>query len=94
MSNKSDYIYLTETERQRFEALEEICKGGLQNDAADVQKDAVNKFLIQAALLYTDIKKRASLEELTVEEREFLGQKEFPSSTMIFICGVITKFLR
>ena len=94
MSKNGDYIYLTDVERQRFEALEQTCKDGLQSDAADVQKDAVNTFLIQAALLYTDIKKRASLEDLTVEEREFLGQKEFPSSTLVFICGVITKFLR
>jgi hypothetical protein len=94
MSKNSDYIYLTDVERQNFEALEQTCKDELQSDAANVQKDAVNTFLIQAALLYTDIKKRASLEDLTVEEREFLGQKEFPSSTLVFICGVITKFLR
>jgi hypothetical protein len=93
-SHKADYVYLTDVERQRFEELEQICKDGLKSDAADVQKDAVNTFLIQAALLYTDIKKRASLEDMTIEEREFLGQKEFPTSTLVFTCGVITKFLR
>ncbi len=92
--NISDYVYLTDVERKRFEELEQKCKDDLKSDAADVQKDAVNTFLIQAALLYTDIKRRATLEDLTVEEREFLGQKEFPSSTLVFTCGVITKFLR
>ena len=86
--------YLTDPERKQFEDMEQICLVILTDEAVDVHKDAITKFYIDTALLYTEIKIRASLEEMTVEERAYLGQKEMPRTTLVFMCAVLTKYLR
>jgi hypothetical protein len=86
--------YLTDVEKKQFEDMELSCSTDLSRDADDVHKDAVRKFFIEAAVLYVEIKNRAKLEELTVEERAYLGEKEIPRSTIVFMCGILTKFLR
>ena len=87
--------YLTDPERLIFENLEERCRLHLANsEVKEAKSDEVNKVLLEIASNYVTIKYKASLEELTVEERQYLGEKELPMTTIVFLCGIITKFLR
>ena len=86
--------YLTEVEKKQFEDMELSCKADLSQDAEDIHKDAVRNFLIATVVLFVEVKHRAKLEEMTVEESAYLGEKELPRSTIVFMCGVLTKFLR
>jgi hypothetical protein len=94
MSKDERSDYLTDKERKLFEILESKCKDTITDATCfEVKSEVVNKTLIEIAILYSDIRHKASLEDLTVEQRAFLGEKELPFETIEFICGISAKFL-
>jgi hypothetical protein len=92
--SESRMDYLTDVEKKQFEDKELLCKHNVTSEAGELHKEAATKFLLDVSQLYTEIRIRASLEEMTVEERAYLGEKELPHTTIVLICGLLAKFLR